>query len=95
MGYSDGVNRFPDIVLPPDLIKPLRLAERPSSGSTPNASAFIDMDGPEQGITSIPSIPKDEHNRIWTWASDQIYLPGAIVPTELQVEYESSSEPGK
>lgn len=85
-GYYDGVNTDATIVLPQTLIKPLKLAERPTEAS-PNINAFIDMDGPEQGIRRIPSIPKQQWNGIWVWNANKIYMPGATVDTDLRVDF--------
>lgn len=85
-GYSDGVTGYPLVVLPQDLIMPLKLSERPSDDA-PNVNTFIDMDGPEQGISRIPSIPKQSWNQIWVWDNDQITMPGALVLTDLRITY--------
>lgn len=85
-GYYDGVNVDGSVVLPANLIKPIKLAERPS-GASPNLNAFIDMDGPEQGITRIPAIPKNQWNVIWVWNGDAIWMPGALVQTDLRIDY--------
>lgn len=87
-GYYDGVNVDSSIVLPQTLIKPLKLAERPS-GDAPNVNAFIDMDGPEQGIVRVPGIPKQQWNGIWVWNNDAIWMPGATVETQLRIDYAS------
>lgn len=85
-GYFDGVNTDSDVVLPQNLIKPIKLAERPTSDA-PNVNAFIDMDGPEQGVTRIPSIPKQQWNGIWVWNGDAIWMPGALAQTDLRIDY--------
>lgn len=85
-GYNDGVTNDPSIVLPQTLIKPLKLAERPTD-SAPNVNMFIDMDGPEQGIRRIPSISKAQWNGIWIWHANKIYMPGATAITDLRVDF--------
>lgn len=85
-GYNDGVNDDASIVLPQTLIRALKIAERPS-GTAPNTSQFIDMDGPEQGIRRIPSIQKQQWNGIWIWDDDKIYMPGALVTTDIRIDY--------
>lgn len=85
-GYNDGVTDFPLAVLPQDLIMPLKMSERPST-LAPNPNAFIDMDGPEQGILRIPSTPKKEWNQFWVWDTDQITMPGALQTTDLRISY--------
>lgn len=86
-GYSDGVNTSAGIVLPQDLIKPLHLAGRPSSGTTPNTAPFNDIDGPETGISRLPSVPKQPWNQAWVWDKDQINMIGALVMTDIRVDY--------
>ena len=87
-GFSDGVVPDAGIVLPQTLIKPLDLRER-VSGQSPNTSSFLKMSGPSEGIMSIPLIPKDYRNRIWTWTNDQICLPGTVGLTDLGIDYAS------
>ena len=84
-GYSDGVNPFPAFALPQDLIMPLALAERPSILSGPNPAAFIDID--LKMIERIPSVPKLQWNQIAVWNDDQIFMPGALVYTDLRIDY--------
>ncbi len=85
-GYSDGVNTDASIVLPQSLIKPLKLAERPTDAA-PNVNPFIDMDGPEQGIKRIPSVAKKQWNGVWIWNTNKIYMPGATVQTDVRVDF--------
>lgn len=87
-GYNDGVTNYPAIVLPQSLIKPTKLAER-VSGASPNIGVFYDMDGPEQGITRIPSIQKGTRNSLWVFDGDQISMPGSLTTTDLRVDFES------
>lgn len=84
-GYNDGVNAFPAFVLPQNLIRPTKLAERPSQDA-PNINQFWDMDGPEP---YIPSLPKIQRNIIWTWDNDQINMPGSLVLMDLRIDFMS------
>lgn len=92
-GYNNGSGLNVAIVLPQNLVKPSKLAERASSYSAtadnPNENQFIDMDGPEQGITRIPAIKKEGWNRIWLWNNDQIWMPGASMTTDLKIDFQS------
>lgn len=85
-GYNDGVTLDAGIVLPQDLIRPLHLAGR-VSGAAPNTEPFIDIDGPETGITRLPSIPKQDWNQFWIWDKDQINMNGALTTTDIRVDY--------
>lgn len=92
-GYNDGATDYPLVVLPQNLIKPTKLAER-LTGPEPNINLFWDMSGPEQGVTRVPSITKDYRNRIWVWNSDSagneyIIMPGATGLIDLRVDYAS------
>lgn len=85
-GYNDGVNSFTAVVLPQNLLKPLHLAGR-SSNTAPNLDAFIDIDGPETGISRLPSVPKQDWNQFWIWDGDQINMLGALTTTDIRVDY--------
>ena len=87
-GFSDGVAPNAGIALPQTLIKALELRERLSAQS-PNLNQFWKMSGPAEGIMSLPLIPKTYRNKIWTWANDQIQLPGATNTTDLGIDYAS------
>lgn len=86
IGYYNGASTDTNIVLPQNLIKPIKLAERPTDAA-PNINAFIDMDGPEQGIERIPAIPKNQWNGLWVWNDDAIWMPGALAQTDLRIDY--------
>ena len=90
-GYNDGVTAYPAIVLPQNLIRPKKLAER-LNGASPNINIFWDMSGPEQGIARIPFLPKSFRNIIWNWDSDnsgneRIVMPGATGLIDLRIDY--------
>lgn len=85
-GYNDGVIPYSTPALPQDLLKPLHLAGRPS-GAAPNTVEFIDIDGPETGITRLPSVPKQDWNQFWIWDGDQINMNGANTTTDIRVDY--------
>jgi hypothetical protein len=85
-GYNDGVNQYSTPALPQDLLKPLHLAARPSA-TAPNLAPFIDIDGPETGITRLPSVPKQDWNQFWIWDRDQINMNGANTQTDIRIDY--------
>ena len=78
--YFDGSNLWPSPVLPPDLTIPKRLEER-QSGSQ---SGFCPM---EMFLDGLPSWNKQALNRSWEWRSDAIYMPGALLTTDILVRY--------
>jgi hypothetical protein len=85
-GYNDGATVHSSVVLPQDLLKPLHLAGRVSNAA-PNSAPFIDIDGPETGITRLPSVPKQDWNQFWIWDKDQINMNGANTTTDIRVDY--------
>jgi hypothetical protein len=87
-GFSDGVVPNAGIVLPQTLIRPLELRER-VSGQSPNLNPFLKMSGPNEGIATIPLIPKTYRNKIWTWANDTIQMPGTTGTIDLGMDYAS------
>jgi hypothetical protein len=85
-GYNDGVTPYSSPALPQNLIRPLHLAGRASSNA-PNLAPFIDIDGPETGISRLPSVPKQDWNQSWIWDGDQINMIGANTTTDIRLDY--------
>lgn len=83
-GYFDGVTLYPTLALPQDFIRPTAMAERPTDDA-PNVAAFIDID--LQNIGRVPFIPKQPWNQIAVWNDDNISMPGALVYTDIRVDY--------
>lgn len=83
-GYFDGNSLDATKALPQNFIRPMALAERPTDAA-PNINSFIDID--LQNITRVPSIPKQQWNQIAVWNGDNISMPGALVNTDLRVDY--------
>lgn len=67
-------------VLPQNMILPLRLWERFSSGN----GIFIPMG---QAMDGLPTGPKLPCNGCWEWREDGIYMPGATVSTDIRMRY--------
>jgi hypothetical protein len=85
--YSDGVNPWPNPVLPQSLISPLDLYER-AHGSN---GIFLPMDQVFNGLpTANPGTgpgARDGLNRLWEWRDDTIYMPGATQSTDIRMRY--------
>jgi hypothetical protein len=79
-GYNNGGTNFSTASLPNDLIVPLRLWERQSS----TLNCFIPMG---KVTDSLPSIPKQSYNGLWEWRGDSIYMPGALLTTDIRFSY--------
>jgi hypothetical protein len=79
-GYNDGGSTHAGQALPDDLIAPLRLWERQSS----TFNQFAPMEKANDGL---PSIAKNSYNRYWEWRGDSIYMPGALLTTDMRLSY--------
>ena len=78
--YFDGSGNQSAPVLPQNLIRPYELTERPT-GTT---QLFTEMD---EVLFSLPRVPKSSWNRSWLWRNNAIYLPGALVSTDISLLY--------
>lgn len=65
--------------LPDDLISPLKLWERPVGGGA--------MSTMGQVFNGLPLVPRGTRNKIWEWRRETIYMPGASIPTDIQLRY--------
>lgn len=82
-GYFNGTGYQipPDApALPQDMILPLRLWERCTSGN----GFFFPM---TQVLDGLPDGPKLPANGCWDWREDAIYLPGATLVTDIRMRY--------
>jgi hypothetical protein len=85
-GYYDGVQMHDNPVLPPDMLAPLRMWERPSAADlSPNNSAtYVPMRRTSDGLPSrCPVIYLGQ----WEWRGDKIYMVGAIQNTDVRLRY--------
>jgi hypothetical protein len=83
--YFDGVNTWPAgsaaPVLPPLLIEPLEVRERPTGSGIP----FQDM---TKVLKGLPTVPKLGWNALWEWRGDSLYMPGATgTSTDLEMRF--------
>jgi hypothetical protein len=86
--YIDGIGYFDGLavvagggpVLPAALIRPYDLSER-AAGS---GALFTQMD---PLLYSLPRVPKANWNRQWLWRNAKIYMPGALVNTDIAMTY--------
>ena len=79
-GYFDGVTLHSAPVLPQNMIRPYELTERPN-GTT---QLFTEMD---PLLWALPRVPKANWNRQWLWRADTLFLPGALVNTDISLLY--------
>lgn len=79
-GYFDGSVLQAAPVLPQNLICPYELTER-ANGTT---ALFTELD---RILYALPRVPKANWNRSWLWRNNKIYLPGALVATDISLLY--------
>lgn len=82
-GYFDGTVLQSAPALPQTLIRPYELWERASGAVAPNNN-MLEMD---MIVNGLPSIPKQTWNRQWEWRDDVLYMPGALVNTDIRMRY--------
>src|ERR1700734_1536649 len=82
-GYWDGgfLNLSP--VLPPDMIRPVRLWEQQTGNQLP----FIPMKQPQFGL---PSRNQTFALGEWEWREDQINFVGSLAPVTIRMRYEAA-----
>ena len=80
-GYFDGGSIQAAPVLPQNMITPYDLWERAHSAST---GLLTEMD---LVLNGLPSVPKLQWNRQWEWRDDTLYMPGAMVATDIRLRY--------
>lgn len=86
-GYFDGTTAHPAIVLPQDLIRPMKdgLEERISvNGTVTNTSPLSPMD---EILGPLAHVPKEMWNKQWQWRADAICMPGAMTYTDMRIRY--------
>jgi hypothetical protein len=71
--------------LPPDLLVPVKLWERPngSSDDFEEMTDLTDHDG-------LPSEPQGENLNFWEWCADGLYFLGATQDTQIRLRYQKS-----
>jgi len=79
-GFFNGVSLVPTPALPSTLIRPYELTERQNG----TQAIFTEMD---EILFALPRVAKANWNRQWLWRNNRIYLPGALVATDLSVTY--------
>jgi hypothetical protein len=79
-GYNDGGTTHVAPSLPQDLIVPLRLWERQSG----TMNYFCRMLKANDGL---PAKGKSSFNQYWEWRGDSIYMPGALLTTDMRLSY--------
>ncbi len=71
--------------LPTDLLRPVKLWERPS-GSTQNFIEMVDLT--DHG--GLPSRPQGMTLDVWEWRADGLYFLGATQDTQVRIRYEKA-----
>lgn len=80
-GYFDGTQLHAFPALPPDLLIPLQLWERPT-GSTLGFQRMTLS-------TPLPSCTQSGYLRVWDWTSDQINIVGSTQNQDVRMRYKA------
>jgi hypothetical protein len=79
-GYFDGVTLNKNLLLPGDMIYPVRVWER----QTNTQNSFVPMDQPQFGL---PSILQGPTFNTWEWRNDNIWMVGATQTNDVRLRY--------
>jgi hypothetical protein len=79
-GYFDGVQLWPNLVLPDDMLYPTKLWERWTGTNDP----FRLMDAPSGGLESLLQGPK---LRQWEWRNNCLNFRGATQQCDIRLRY--------
>lgn len=79
-GYFDGVQLWPQYLLPNDVLYLTKVWER-QTGTNDN---FQEMNQPQDGL---PSRSQTHQFRDWEWRNDNLNLPGATQQRDLRLRY--------
>ena len=82
-GYFDGVEIWPDFLLPSDMLYPTQLWERQTGSNNP----FQKMEAPSGGLESAIQGP---YLRQWEWRNNNLNFRGATQPVDIRMRYYSS-----
>lgn len=80
-GFWNGQNMLPSPVLPSDLIAPVEVQERLSG--VPDTG----FDAMDLIIGDMPAVTKQPWQGMWQWRQDALYMPGALMATDIRVSY--------
>ena len=80
VGYFDGVQQWPNLLLPSNMINPIKLWER----QTGTENAFQDMTQPQDGLSSYHQGPC---LREWEWRNSNINFHGATQMRDIRMRY--------
>jgi len=75
--------------LPPDLLVPVKLWERPFSNTGGSSDDFMEM----TDLTDhdgLASVPQGQTLRYWEWRADGLYFLGATQDTQIRLRYQKS-----
>ena len=79
-GYFDGVQMWPNLALPDDVIYPERVWERQNGSNLPFGPMC-------QSTFGLPSRPQGVRMSEWEWRGDAIWMVGAIQTVDLRLRY--------
>lgn len=79
-GYFDGVQLWPNFVLPSDVLYMEKIWER----QTGTNDSFQEMGQPEDGLSGVPQGPR---LREWEWRNDNVNFHGATQQRDIRMRY--------
>lgn len=79
-GFNNGTTNTQLPALPPDMLGPLRMWERP----TGTVGQFIPM---IQRLDGLPSLTQSSFLRWWQWIDDEIVMLGALQQNDVKIRY--------
>lgn len=82
-GYNNGSGLNAAVVLPQNMIRPLKMWERISGSTTANPISFDEMDLVLDGLAMGPKL---NWNQQWEWRQDKIQMPGARSNTDVRIK---------
>jgi len=79
-GYFDGVQLWPNFILPADMLYPTQLWER----TTGTNDVFHKMEAPSGGLESAMQGP---YLKQWEWRNNRLNFRGATQPVDIRIRY--------
>ena len=79
-GYFDGVQLWPNLQLPGDMLYPTRIRERATNSNDP----FRDLDAPSGGLDSVM---QGQCLRVYEWRNNNLNFRGATSVRDIMMRY--------
>ena len=83
-GYFDGLEMWPNLTLPADLIYPMQMWERQTGTSNLPFGPMRESTGALRSRLQVQWLGE------WEWRTDGIWMPGATLPRDVRLRYIST-----